>query len=604
MKRILFFLAFICLEKSLHAQSPRTPYIYTIKADSVKITNTCDTAELIIENHTQTVPGFLFNKGRGRTEFRRGLQKLTDSVYIVGGDTLRMNPWLQGGNRFGTSGSFGTMDNNHIDFYTNSIRRGRLTNKGSLQIGNISWDNEDKLQVGNIGAITITGNLSRTTDRVQIGYAVNPGDGQNVLIRTSSDDGSTYKNVLVERDGYIGLGTSNAVTGWSVGNPALRIYSSGVVGIASSPVYFGNTPGEVNASALVTSISNTNEWRLGPGQIHPRDNYYYFGTRLETPQDDNVRANLRISGKELHLYTGVNETEAMRVTESGSLLIGSTTNYLDSKLYLVGNFVQASPATALFGNTIAFSTWGDAAVIDCYKEVVYKSQNLGDQHLFLNSVGSYFKGTLVTMDPGYYPNMPDTQVALKVRTKFSTQSAPGLTVNMAGNVGIGIETPSAQLHATGTVRFGGLTNDNSLTRIVVSDINGNLAYRNVSSLTAFNGAMNSNLAVNGTVSAQKMLISQTGRWPDYVFSKQYKLPSLSEVEAFINQNSHLPGIPSATEVEKKGIDVANNQAALLKKIEELTLYIIEQEKTIQKQSDQFNELKKEMAELKALILTK
>ena len=82
MKRFYFFLILLCLEKTLHAQ-----YIYTIKADSVKITNSCDTAELIIENHTQNVPGFLFNKGRGRTEFRRALL-LNDSTVILGGDTL------------------------------------------------------------------------------------------------------------------------------------------------------------------------------------------------------------------------------------------------------------------------------------------------------------------------------------------------------------------------------------------------------------------------------------------------------------------------------------------------------------------------------------
>src|SRR5688572_32821946 len=82
MKRILFILALLCLEKTLHAQ-----YVYTIKADSVKITNSCDTAELIIENHTQTVHGFLFNKGRGRTEFRRA-EKLNDSTIVIGGDTL------------------------------------------------------------------------------------------------------------------------------------------------------------------------------------------------------------------------------------------------------------------------------------------------------------------------------------------------------------------------------------------------------------------------------------------------------------------------------------------------------------------------------------
>src|SRR5689334_1763465 len=116
MKRILFFLVLVFLCKALHAQQP---YVYTIKADSVKITNTCDTAELIIENHTQNVPGFLFNKGKGRTEFRRGLLKISDSIYIVGGDTLKLsNMWLQGGNKFGATGILGTRDNNHLDFYT------------------------------------------------------------------------------------------------------------------------------------------------------------------------------------------------------------------------------------------------------------------------------------------------------------------------------------------------------------------------------------------------------------------------------------------------------------------------------------------------------
>lgn len=85
MKKILFLLLLFCMKQSLFAQ-----YVYTIKADSVKITNSCDTAELIIENHTQTVPGFLFNKGRGRTEFRRGLYQLNDSLYLLGGDTLNL----------------------------------------------------------------------------------------------------------------------------------------------------------------------------------------------------------------------------------------------------------------------------------------------------------------------------------------------------------------------------------------------------------------------------------------------------------------------------------------------------------------------------------
>jgi hypothetical protein len=64
-------------------------YVYTITADSVKITN-CDSAELIIENHTQGVPGFLYNTGRGRTIFKRALTKVNDSVYLIGADTLKL----------------------------------------------------------------------------------------------------------------------------------------------------------------------------------------------------------------------------------------------------------------------------------------------------------------------------------------------------------------------------------------------------------------------------------------------------------------------------------------------------------------------------------
>jgi hypothetical protein len=134
MKKLLFLLTLLCLEKALQAQ--RQPYIYTIKADSVLITNSCDTAELILENHTQNVPGFLFNKGGGRTEFRRPLQKINDTLFLVGADSLKLrNAWLQGGNAFGSTGILGTTDNNDIKFITNNTEQVRITSSGYIGIG-------------------------------------------------------------------------------------------------------------------------------------------------------------------------------------------------------------------------------------------------------------------------------------------------------------------------------------------------------------------------------------------------------------------------------------------------------------------------------------
>lgn len=91
---------------------------------------------------------------------------------------------------------------------------------------------------------------------------------------------------------------------------------------------------------------------------------------------------------------------------------------------------------------------------------------------------------------------------------------------------------------------------------------------------------NEKLTVNGKIRAKEIKVETGGDWADYVFEPTYKLMSLKETEAFIKKNKHLPNIPSASEVEKNGIELGNNQALLLAKIEELTLHIIELEKRI------------------------
>lgn len=85
----------------------------------------------------------------------------------------------------------------------------------------------------------------------------------------------------------------------------------------------------------------------------------------------------------------------------------------------------------------------------------------------------------------------------------------------------------------------------------------------------------------------KVALKNTADWADYVFDKDYKLMPLNKVEAYVAEHHHLPGVPSAEEVQKEGIDVATMDAKLLEKIEELTLYVIELEK-------KYNALKEEL----------
>lgn len=101
------------------------------------------------------------------------------------------------------------------------------------------------------------------------------------------------------------------------------------------------------------------------------------------------------------------------------------------------------------------------------------------------------------------------------------------------------------------------------------------------------------LAVNGTIGAKKVKVEIASAWPDYVFTKDYDLPTLKEVEKQITEKGYLAGMPSATEVKEKGVDLGDMNKKLLQKIEELTLYTIQQEKKIEELGKQNSQLIKE-----------
>jgi len=87
------------------------------------------------------------------------------------------------------------------------------------------------------------------------------------------------------------------------------------------------------------------------------------------------------------------------------------------------------------------------------------------------------------------------------------------------------------------------------------------------------------LSVDGKIICEELRVETSADWPDYVFAEGYNLKPLSEVEKHINKNRHLPGIPSAKQIEDQGgVDVGEMNRKLLEKVEELTLYLIEKDK--------------------------
>ena len=105
------------------------------------------------------------------------------------------------------------------------------------------------------------------------------------------------------------------------------------------------------------------------------------------------------------------------------------------------------------------------------------------------------------------------------------------------------------------------------------------------------------MAVFGKFEAKEVKVTTTPT-ADFVFAEDYNLPKLEDVEKHIKENKHLPEIASAKEMEKEGVNVGEFQIKLLQKIEELTLYSIEQNKNLKEQAERIKKLEEQLRKKK------
>ena len=117
--------------------------------------------------------------------------------------------------------------------------------------------------------------------------------------------------------------------------------------------------------------------------------------------------------------------------------------------------------------------------------------------------------------------------------------------------------------------------------------NGALCFGTLTAATGYR------LNVAGKIMAEEIRVQSYATWPDYVFKKDYPLPTLPALEAEINKLGHLPGIPDAQTIEKEGFTLGDMQRRLLEKVEEITLYLIRMEKANQQLRLEINQLKAE-----------
>lgn len=187
-----------------------------------------------------------------------------------------------------------------------------------------------------------------------------------------------------------------------------------------------------------------------------------------------------------------------------------------------------------------------------------------------------------------------------------------MRITSSGNVGIGTDAPNAKLEVSGNIFTSSQTNyiqfgtDAATAPYVQGSTNGDLAIgtQNTGKLFIKASGMigigtlspSEKLSVNGNIAAKKVIVTQTG-WSDYVFHSSFKLRPLSQVASYIKAFQHLPEMPSAKEVLEHGVSLGDTQALLLKKIEELTLYILQQEENSKHQEMRIRQLERRLDRL-------
>jgi hypothetical protein len=408
---------------------------------------------------------------------------------------------------------------------------------------------------------------------------------QNYMATTTTSPG----NILITHPGSLSVNGLQSMA-HNVNTPS---NSNSMILGSLTGVGFSNTISGLYG--LYMGVSGTgNTWIQGgrsDGQAVPYDISFQAA-------GGNVGIGTTTPDYRLHIKDGVGgaQLKFQRGTGLATIVQDNNVNnlYLDAAAGLLLNTqVAGNVGIGITAPTDKLHIDGDIRLKGSSRKLIVGSEGSPNDYLLLQDVGS---GTAAL------------QWVQDGAAKFSID---GVT----GNVGIGPASPLGKLHVadgnggdqirlsrgTGAVRFAQDMNQDNLYLFNNDGSKTYMYWRSDGNVGIGTMAPDAKLAVNGQVHATEVRVTTNVPGPDYVFEKDYKLTSLEEIKNYIDQNKHLPEIPSAKEMEKNGVQLGEMNMLLLKKIEELTLYVIDQNKKIDDLKNQNVETIKKNNELSVRV---
>ena len=441
-------------------------------------------------------------------------------------------------------------------------------------------------------ANTMTSNVNSITSSATIVNSIsNTINNSNQLITTVNGVQSAPVNLpapIAEVDGSI----TNELQTLSQNGNTITLSNNG--GSFTVPTFNDTDAQALALAGNVLSISNGNSVTL---PSYPPQTITQTGNTV----------TLSNNGGSFTLPT-FTDTDAQALALSGNVLSISNGNSVTLPSYPPQTITQT-------GNTVTLSNNGGSFTLPTFTDTDTDAQALA-----LNgNVLSISNGNSVTLPA--YPPQTITQTGNTVTlsnnggsfTLPSTTVVAGTNVTVTGNGSTAtpyrVSSTDRSIFAdNGTLNQATTINNN---RIVYmnnrniwfngssSESNGKIYIGSTATYPTTTG--NYKLFVEGGILTEKVKVAlrSTANWADYVFEKDYNLMPLENVEAYIAEHKHLPGIDSAEALAKDGLDLAEMQAKHMAKIEELTLYIIEQNKAIEKNTKDIKELQQQIKVLTA-----